>query len=329
MGFARNLKPSILSVLFLIEWRMKLLYGKKYFPEFSNGVVATIGNFDGVHLGHQNLIKALRKKADALNLPLVLVLFEPQPKEYFQKEKCPARLYTLREKLQCIKNCAVDFVYCIKFNDALAQTSAHDFIASYLFDTLKVKYLLVGDDFRFGKNREGTVELLKKTSAQMGLCEVHTYPELCLHEERISSTRVRAALEQDNLTLANQLLGRTYSMCGRVIEGAKRGRQWGIPTANIGLHRAALPLYGVFAVQAKWDNRTINGVANLGSRPTVDGTKNVLEVHLLNFNESIYGELIQVLFLHKLRDEVKYTSVDALITQIHNDIAAATAFFAE
>jgi riboflavin kinase/FMN adenylyltransferase len=305
---------------------MRLLYGKKHFPECHNGVVATIGNFDGVHLGHQNLIKELRKKADALNLPLVLVLFEPQPKEYFQKDNAPARLYTLREKLQYIDACGVDFVYCIQFNKIIAQTSAQDFITKYLFNKLKVKYLLVGEDFRFGKNREGNVELLHRLSAQHGSCKVHTYQEFCINEERISSTRIRDALRQGNLTLAKQLLGHPYGMCGRIIKGDGRGRQWGVPTANIGIHRASLALTGVFIVQVKWNNRTVNGVANVGSRPTVDGTKNVLEVHLLDFNESIYGELVRVFFLHKLRDEVKFTSVDALITQIHKDIAAATAY---
>lgn len=266
---------------------MKLLFGKKHFPECSNGVVATIGNFDGVHLGHQHLIKELREKADAMGLPLVLVLFEPQPKEYFQKKQAPARLYTLREKLQPIAACGVDYVYCIKFNTALAQTTAQDFILSYLFDILKVKYLLVGEDFRFGKNREGTVALIQQLSAQKGTCEVHTYPEFCLLDERISSTRIRAALQQGDLLLAKHLLGRPYGMCGRVIKGDGRGRQWGIPTANIGLHREALALSGVFVVQVKWNNRVAYGVANLGNRPTVDGTKNVLEVHLLGFNVSI------------------------------------------
>lgn len=304
---------------------MKLLRGEQHCALYNNGIVATIGNFDGVHLGHQSLIKTLKAKANELNLPLVLILFEPQPKEYFQKEQAPARLSTLREKLQALKTYGVDYVYCINFNSKLAHTSAKEFIDHYLVNLLKVRYLLVGDDFKFGTNREGDVRLLKEACSRER-CEVHIYPELQIHEERISSTRVRTALQQGDLNLAAQFLGRTYSLCGRVIKGDGRGRQWGIPTANIGLHRLALPLSGVFVVRVKFQGRLVAGVANIGKRPTVDGTKNVLEVHLLDFNESLYGELVQVFFLHKLRNEVKFTTVDALITQIHNDIAAATAY---
>ncbi len=303
---------------------MKLLRGTKHCSDFDKGVVATIGNFDGVHLGHQNLIKSLRKKANSLNIPLVLILFEPQPKEYFQKEKAPARLSTLREKLHAVKDFGINYVYCIKFNKLLAQTPAKDFIDD-LFTSLKVAYLFVGDDFRFGKNREGDVSLLQKLSADYH-CEVDIYPEFSIYNERVSSTRVRLALQQGDLAHTAQLLGHTYSMCGRVIKGDGRGRKWGIPTANIGLHRLALPLCGVFIVKMLLNKKTIYGVANIGKRPTVDGTKNILEVHLFDFNDSIYGDLVQVFFLHKLRDEVKFTSVDTLITQIHKDIAEARAY---
>jgi riboflavin kinase/FMN adenylyltransferase len=305
---------------------MKLLHGDKHFAAFNQGVVATIGNFDGVHLGHQNLIKRLRTQANNMNLPLVLILFEPQPKEYFQKEKAPARLSTLREKLNCLKNCGIDYVYCIKFNEQLAKTSANNFINHYLFNILKVVYLLVGEDFRFGKHREGDVALLQAIGSRNS-CEVHVYPECRLQQERISSTNIRLALQQGNLLHAAQLLGRTYSICGRVIKGDGRGRQWGIPTANIGLQRLAIPVSGVFVVQVKWASKRVDGVANIGRRPTVDGSKNILEVHLLDFNQSIYGEFVEVFFLHKIRDEVKFTTVDALITQIHHDIADAKAYF--
>lgn len=304
---------------------MKLLRGTKRCTAFNQGSIATIGNFDGVHLGHQNLIKMLRKKANEKKLPLVLVLFEPQPKEYFQKDQAPARLSTLREKLHSLNDCTVDYVYCIKFNNTLAQMPAIHFINHYLFTILNVTHLFVGEDFRFGKNREGDVPLLQKISDERG-CIVDIYPEFSIHNERVSSTRIRIALQQGALTQAAQLLGRPYGMCGRVIKGDGRGRKWGIPTANIGLHRLAIPIHGVFVVKLILKNKTVYGVANIGSRPTVDGTKNVLEVHLLNFNESIYGEMVQVFFLHKLRDEVKFTSIEALITQIHNDIAETVTY---
>lgn len=304
---------------------MKLLRGVQHLTEFDKGVVATIGNFDGVHLGHQNLIKSLKNIANRTNLPLVLILFEPQPSEYFQKDKVPARLSSLREKLNILRECQVDYVYCIKFDDILAQTTASDFALRYLFTTLKVKYFLVGEDFRFGKSREGDVNLLRSLGEQHG-CDVQTFQDFCIEHDRISSTKIRLALHQGDLGLAAKFLGRTYSLCGRVIRGDGRGRQWGIPTANLSLHRLSLPLHGVFVVKVQLRSKIVYGVANIGKRPTVDGSKNILEVYLFDFDDSIYGELLQVFFLHKLRDEVKFTSVDALITQIHNDIAAAKAF---
>jgi len=307
---------------------MKLLHGAQHCSAFDKGVVATIGNFDGVHLGHQSLIKSLKAKAEMMNIPLVIILFEPQPSEYFQKDSAPARLSSLREKLDILRLCQIDYVYCIKFDSILAQTPAADFARTYLFSMLKVKYLLAGEDFRFGKNREGDVSLLAMLGLEYG-CEVQTYADFCIEEERISSTKIRMALQAGSLATAAKYLGRMYSICGRVISGEGRGRQWGIPTANIGLHRLTLPLQGVFVVQVRIHSRIVNGVANVGSRPTLDGTKNILEVHLFDFDESIYGEILQVFFLHKLRDEVKFTSVDALITQIKNDIEAAKAFFSQ
>ncbi|WP_392536835.1 bifunctional riboflavin kinase/FAD synthetase [Legionella sp. 227] len=304
---------------------MKLLRGIQHFSAFDKGVVATIGNFDGVHLGHQNLLKTLRIKANHLKLPLVLILFEPQPREYFQQEKAPARLSSLREKLDVLRLCQIDYVYCIKFDNALAQTTATDFVRTYLFSILNVKHLLIGEDFRFGKNREGDVSLLMKLGAEQA-CDVSIYSNFCINEDRISSTRIRMALQHGDMNTAAKYLGRLYSICGRVLHGDGRGRQWGIPTANLALHRTALPLQGVFVVQVRIASKIVYGVANVGRRPTVDGSKNILEVHLFDFEQSIYGELLQVFFLHKLRDEVKFTSVDALIAQIYDDIAAAKEF---
>lgn len=304
---------------------MKLLRGTKALAELNQGVVATIGNFDGVHLGHQNLLKFLREKANSMNLPLALVLFEPQPREYFQKDKAPARLSSLREKLDVLRHCQVDYIYIIKFNNKLAQTEAIDFARDYLFTLLKVKYLLIGEDFQFGRNRQGDLNLLKTLGQSYG-CDVQAYQNFCIKNERVSSTKIRTALNTNDFELAKQFLGRTYSLCGRVIRGDGLGRQWGIPTANLALHRLSLPLEGVFVIQAILNSKMVYGVANIGKRPTINGKKNILEVHLFHFDSSIYGELLHVFFLHKLRDEIKFTSVDALIKQIHNDIAAAKAF---
>lgn len=304
---------------------MKLLRAIPHLSVFNEGVIATIGNFDGVHLGHQNLLNTLRKKANSLKLPLVVILFEPQPREYFQKDKAPARLSSLREKLTVLRACGVDYVYCLRFNEAVAQTSATDFARHYLFSLLRVTHLLVGDDFRFGKGREGDVRLLQQLGSEYA-CEVSTYSDFCINSERISSTKIRNALEQGQLEIAANYLGRPYSICGRVMHGAARGRQWGIPTANLGLRRLSVPLQGVFAVRVQVTSQTLYGVANIGKRPTIDGTKSILEVHLFDFDQSIYGELMQVFFLHKLRNEVKFTSVDALIAQIEDDIVVAKSF---
>lgn len=305
---------------------MKLLRGKQSFFNFEQGSVATIGNFDGVHLGHQTLINSLKAKARSLNLPLVVIIFEPQPREYFQHEQAPARLSSMREKLSMLQRCAVDYVYCIHFNQEVAQTSATDFVQDIIFSQLHARYLLVGEDFHFGKNRAGDTQLLKTLGAENG-CEVAVQTDFLQGQEKVSSSKIRQALEQGDFALAAEFLGRPYSICGRVLPGDGRGRQWGIPTANLSLHRMALPLHGVFVVQVQKGDQTLYGVANCGNRPTVDGTKNILEVHLFDFNQSIYGELLQVNFLHKLRGEVKFTTVDNLIAQIHNDIAAAKAYF--
>jgi riboflavin kinase / FMN adenylyltransferase len=302
---------------------MKLLRGLDKILSFENGTVATIGNFDGVHLGHQALLAALRKRADKVKLPMVVLLFEPQPNEYFHGLKAPARLTSLREKLDVLRLCQVDYVCCLKFNETLALMPAQDFAKHYFFSSLQVKYLLIGEDFHFGQGRRGDVQLLQEIGNKTG-CFVQIFPNFSLENDRVSSTKIRDALAQGQLAQASEFLGRTFNLCGRVTKGEGRGRQWGIPTANLSMHRLILPLKGVFYVQVqRGKGEWLQGVANLGSRPTVDGRKNILEIHLFDFDENLYGEMLRVFFLHKLRDEVKFLSVDALIAQIYNDITAA------
>jgi riboflavin kinase/FMN adenylyltransferase len=306
---------------------MKLSYGFQQIAELGLGSVATIGNFDGVHRGHQALLAMLRSQASRMQLPMVVMLFEPQPGEYFYGKEAPARLSSLREKVDMLRQCGADYVFCLKFNQDLASMSAIEFAERFIFTLIQAKYLLIGEDFRFGHDRIGDVSLLNELGSQQG-CFVQKFSDFFIDTQRVSSTKIRHALKEGKLDYAAKLLGRPYSMCGRIVRGAGRGRQWGIPTANVNMHHKVLPLTGVFCVRVKRQGKPLlTGVANIGCRPTIDGTKNILEIHLFDTNESLYGEIVQVYFLHKLRDEVKFSSVDDLIAQIHNDIAAAKAYY--
>lgn len=306
---------------------MKLLRGFHQISELGLNTAATIGNFDGVHCGHVALLKRLSTQARALNLPVLVMLFEPQPSEFFRGREAPARLSSFREKLDMLRQVGVDYVCCLKFNKFLAAMPAVEFADHTIFSLLKAKYLLVGEDFRFGNGRQGDIALLKSMGSSVG-CVVEAFSDFFMDQQRVSSTRVRKALQDDALDEAATLLGRDYSMCGRVIHGDERGRKWGVPTANLSLHRLSLPIKGVFCVRVLRKGRPpLNGVANIGCRPTVDGTKNILEVHLFDINESLYGEILQVNFLHKIRNEIKFASLDALIAQIHNDVDLAKTWF--
>lgn len=292
-----------------------------------HGCVATIGNFDGVHLGHQAVLGQLAEKADESGLPLVVVTFEPQPQEYFRPDESPPRLTRFREKVQALRRYAVDRVLVLRFDEKFSQQSAETFIQDLLVNGLGVKYLVIGDDFRFGKNRTGDFAMLQEAGKTHGfeVVNMHTF---ILDGERVSSTRVRAALGEGNLNEAEKLLGRIYRMSGRVAHGDKRGRTIGFPTANIFLHRKAIPLSGVFVIQLYGvGGEPVPGVANLGTRPTVDGMRTLLEVHLFNFDKDIYGCHVHVDFLRKLRDERRFDSFEKLKEQILLDVEQARAFF--
>lgn len=308
---------------------MKLLRTIQKNTELSKGAVAAIGNFDGVHRGHQALLAALRVQAVHLQLPMVVILFEPQAREFFQKQAAPPRLSRLREKIQILRECGVDYVYCLRFDQQLANMPPVEFAEHVIFWGLNVKYLLVGDDFRFGRDRQGDVALLNELAHQSA-CVVKKCPDFSIEQERVSSTQIRQALQLGDFERVKTLLGRSYSMCGRVVYGHARGREWGVPTANLNVTQAALPLKGVFCVHVQREGHPLLlGVANVGRRPTIDGTKQVLEVHLFDTNEALYGERLQVFFLHKLRDEIKFSSLDALIAQIHKDVLSAKEYFLE
>ncbi len=300
------------------------IYNLKPQPQ---GCVATIGSFDGIHLGHQALIARLKEKAKELNLPSVVVTFEPLPKEYFAPEKSVPRLTRWREKFYELSKLDVDQVLVLRFNTWLANLSAEDFVKKILCAGLQVKHIIIGDDFRFGCARKGDFQFLKNA----GECDdfsVEKLPSVIIDGERVSSTRVRNTLAEANHVLAERLLGHPYSMTGRVVHGDKRGRILGFPTANIYLHRAMTPVHGIYIVRMHGlAKKGLPGVANLGIRPTIGGTRTLLEVHLFNFNQDIYGQHVRVEFCEKLRDEERYANLDLLKAQIWKDAEQARKYF--
>jgi riboflavin kinase/FMN adenylyltransferase len=308
---------------------MEIIRGQHNLRYYHHGCVATIGNFDGVHLGHQAIFRQLADKAIALGLPKVVITFEPQPQEFFAADAVPPRLMRLREKLLALEAQGVDRVLCLKFDRRLAHLPARTFIQDLLVNKLGVRFLVVGDDFRFGRGREGDFALLCQAGVAHGFEVANTHSYI-LDGERVSSTRIRNALAQGRLELAARLLGRPYAMCGRVAHGDRRGRTLGFPTANIHLHRRKTPLSGVYAVALHGiEDHFLAGVANVGWRPTVNGTRTQLEVHLFDFETNIYGRHVQVDFLHFLRPERRFESLEVLRQQIHQDAHQARRFFAE
>ncbi|MGM0563216.1 MAG: bifunctional riboflavin kinase/FAD synthetase [Pseudomonadota bacterium] len=293
------------------------------------GCVATIGNFDGVHRGHQKVIASLQRAAAERQLPTVVISFEPLPREYFAPQNTPPRLTRWREKVEFFDQLGVDRFLCLPFNDALAGQAPGDFIQQVLVDGLGVKHLVVGDDFRFGRDRAGDFATLQQAGERFGFDVVDT-KTVMEDKARISSTRIRQHLERGELDEAAELLGRSYSMAGRVAHGDKRGRIMGYPTANIHIHRQQTPVSGIFVVRMHGlPEGPVDGVASLGVRPTFYGDgMAVLEVHLFDFDRAIYGEHVRVEFLHKIRDEEKFDSMDALIEKIDDDARRARAWFA-
>ena len=284
----------------------------------------TIGNFDGVHLGHQAMLARLTARAASVGaLPAVLT-FEPHPREIFAPAAAPTRLTSLREKLEILRGLGVAHVHVCRFSKAFAALSAEDFVQRILVEGLRARYVLVGDDFRFGAKRAGDLALLQRMGARHGF-EAEALHTVEAAGQRASSTAVREALAAGDMATAAQLLGRPYSISGRVVGGDQLGRKIGYPTANIQLKHNRPPLTGIFAVRVQGlDQPDWPGVASLGTRPTVHANgRPTLEVHLFNFDQSIYRRHLRVEFLHKLRDEAKFPSVEALIAQIDEDARRA------
>ncbi|MFA6162070.1 MAG: bifunctional riboflavin kinase/FAD synthetase [Methylobacter sp.] len=308
---------------------MRLIRGLSHLEPLRNGCVLTIGNFDGLHLGHRTVIKKLAERGAALGLPVIVMIFEPQPLEYFLGENAPSRLMRLREKVIQFSKLPVDDLLILRFNQFFSNCDAEHFIEDVLIKKLNVKHLVVGDDFHFGKARRGNFAMLKDKGKVFGF-DVEDTGSYQLAGLRVSSTLIRDALGAGDLALAEKLLGHGYSVCGRVVHGDKRGRTIGYPTANIKMFRRNAPVDGVFAVTMTGINgMEFEGIANVGIRPTVNGSKVILETHLFDFEKEIYGRYVEVHFKQKIRDEIRFQSLEQLKVQIVKDVAEAKKIFAD
>src|SRR5690554_5959805 len=306
---------------------MELIRGLHNIRPRHRGCVATIGAFDGVHLGHQAVFNKLKEKARELNLPSLVITLEPLPREFFAPKKAPARVMSFREKYVALKEQGIDRVLRVHFTRELSMVSAEDFIYDIFHQRLDIKFMVVGDDLRFGHERRGDFSLLQRMGKQLGF-GVSDTRTLLDDSERVSSTRIRKALEDADFSLAEDLLGRPYSITGKVIYGQQLGRTINVPTANLQLHRAKAALSGVYIVEVKLAGQLYPGVANVGTRPTIDdGLKAILEVHLLDFKQNIYGKTLEVIFRKKIRDEQKFASLTLLKQAIEGDIACAKTYF--
>jgi riboflavin kinase / FMN adenylyltransferase len=306
-----------------------MLLHRTFPAQAASSRVLAIGNFDGLHLGHRALLERLTATARQHGLPPAVMTFEPHPRELFTPEQAPARLTSLREKLALLESCGIEEVFLLHFSRKLAGLTAEEFIERVLVQGLAARHLIIGDDFRFGKARAGDFAMLQASGLQHGF-GVEAMHTIEIGGERVSSSAVRDVLGAGDLEHAARLLGRPYSIAGRVVHGDKIGRKLGFPTANIQLKRKRVALTGVFAVTVSGlDKRHLPGAASLGVRPTLGlGLRPVLEVYLFDFDREIYGQHLTVHFLHKLRDEARYDSFEALTAQITRDVVATQDYFA-
>ena len=306
---------------------MRLIRGLHNLTQPTAPSVVTIGNFDGIHLGHQHVLEQLKAAALISNLPSTVIIFEPQPIEFFAPAKAPKRLSRFREKLAYLKSKQIDNLLCLKFDRDLAELNAQDFVKKILIDRLNIRRLVIGDDFRFGKNRSGDFKFLQDCGERYGFA-VECSDTLLIEGNRVSSTRIRECIQNDDFEQAASLLGRPYTLSGKVCHGQKLGRELGFPTINIKMGDKTLIVKGIFAVLVKGiDNRVLQGAASIGTRPTVDGVDTILEVFILEFDQDVYGYRVDVEFLHKIRDEEKFDSLQELKVHIEKDTVKAKQYF--
>jgi len=307
---------------------MQVIRGILNFKPHHRGAVVTMGNFDGVHRGHQAVLGRVRQKADELGVPSMLICFEPQPKEFFDHFNAPARLTRFREKVELLEAHGVDFVLCFKFNEAFRTTPAERTV-ELITDTIAPSALFVGDDFRFGHERRGDFNMLQAAGEKAGfpVRNLHTLSE---DEVRVSSSRIRELLAAGSFDEAETLLGHPYSIMGHVVYGRQLGRTLGAPTANVQIKRYRAPIDGVYAVEIEGLSRPLQGVANLGLRPTLNEItpRPILEVHIFGFDDDIYGRCVKTVFRHKIREEIKFAGLEELKTAIVQDVKDAKNYFA-
>ncbi len=310
---------------------MQLLRGLSHIAPTSAlevGSVATIGNFDGVHVGHQSIVKHVIAKAKDMKVPSVVILFEPQPQEFFAPEQAPARIMRFREKYLYLESLGVDYLLCLPFNQRLAELSPKDFVERVLSQRLNVKFLVVGDDFTFGRDRGGNYEFLEKWGKSIGF-DVQDTNSLTVDGERVSSTLIRKSLEESRFKDAEKMLGRPFEFSAKVCYGQQLGRELGVPTINLPIARKKTPIHGIFVVETviEGDPNIYQGVSSLGTRPTVNGKGVLLEVHLFNFDRMIYGSKVHVRPLMKIRDEEKFPDIESMTQKIYQDIDIAKDYF--
>jgi riboflavin kinase / FMN adenylyltransferase len=302
---------------------MELVRGLQNLSKASRGCVLTVGNYDGVHLGHQQMIRTVKRRAAELGAPATVLVFEPSSKEFIDPEGAPPRLTRWREKYVALERLGVDCLVTLRFDEHMRAMTPQSFVDELIVEGLGARHVVVGDDFRYGSNAGGTIESLRAAGLAHGF-GVEQMPPFAVDGVRVSSTAVRERLERADYPGAARLLGRRYRMIGRVAHGTKLGRDLGFPTANLRLMRRKSPTWGVLAVRVHdIAPAPLDGVASLGTRPTVNGTEPLLEVHVFDFDGDLYGRLIEVEFVAKLRDEAKFESLDSMIVQMKVDAAQA------
>ena len=303
--------------------------GSLPYDRLAGGSVVTIGIFDGVHLGHADLLERVLERSSSLGVPSVVMSFEPTPQEYFSRSEPPARLMCFREKFDALQDYGIDMFFCPRFDQKMREIEVDTFIRRLLIHGLNAGALIIGDDFRFAKDRAGGVDDLRRVGAAVDM-EVIQVESIVHNGERVSSTAIRDALADGDLDRARVLLGRPYRMSGKVIEGHKMGRELGFPTANFALNRQTSPVMGVFAARVSGiEDQPLDAVISVGTRPTFHGTKTLVESHIFDFDGNLYGKRIHVDFIAKLRDELMFDGAEALVEQMNVDAKNARKCLAE